>query len=100
MGLGFAIALTLLGAMREMLGAGTLFDQAHLMFGEGARALRLTVFADYKGFLLAILPPGAFIGLGLLIALKNLIDQQLERHHEAAMARQAETTGMASEAGQ
>lgn len=79
MGLGFAIALTVLGAMREVLGAGTLLDQAHLMFGEGARAFRITLFADYKGFLLAILPPGAFIGLGLLIALKNLIDGQLEK---------------------
>lgn len=76
MGLGFAAALVLLGAMRELLGAGTLFDQAHLMFGEAARTFRLTVFEDYKGFLLAILPPGAFIGLGLLIALKNLIDQR------------------------
>jgi electron transport complex protein RnfE len=76
MGLGFAAALVLLGAMRELLGAGTLFDQAHLMFGEAARTFRLTVFEDYKGFLLAILPPGAFIGLGLLIALKNVIDQR------------------------
>ncbi|WP_127478003.1 electron transport complex subunit E [Sulfurivermis fontis] len=76
MGLGFAAALVLLGAMRELLGAGTLFDQAHLMFGEAARSFRLTVFEDYKGFLLAILPPGAFIGLGLLIALKNVIDQR------------------------
>ncbi len=76
MGLGFTVALVLLGAMRELLGAGTLFDQAHLMFGEAARTFRLTVFEDYKGFLLAILPPGAFIGLGLLIALKNVIDQR------------------------
>jgi len=79
MGLGFAAALVLLGAMRELLGSGTLFDQAHLMFGEAARAFRLTVFEDYKGFLLAILPPGAFIGLGLLIALKNTIDQRRAR---------------------
>lgn len=77
MGLGFAAALVLLGAMREVLGSGTLFDQAHLMFGEAARALTVTVFADYKGFLLAVLPPGAFIGLGLLIALKNVIDGRL-----------------------
>lgn len=76
MGLGFAAALVLLGAMREVLGSGTLFAQSHLMFGEAARALTVTVFADYKGFLLAILPPGAFIGLGLLIALKNVIDQR------------------------
>jgi electron transport complex protein RnfE len=79
MGLGFTAALVTLGAMRELLGSGTLFDQAHLMFGEAARAVRLTVFTDYKGFLLAILPPGAFIGLGLLVALKNVIDARLAR---------------------
>lgn len=63
--------------MREGLGFGTLLSQAHLMFGEGARGLTITLFADYKGFLLAILPPGAFLGLGLLIALKNIIDKRM-----------------------
>lgn len=91
MGLGFAAALVLLGAMRELLGAGTLFDQAHLMFGEAARAFRLTVFADYKGFLLAILPPGAFIGLGLLIALKNVIDQRRAAAPQPAPAAELAT---------
>lgn len=86
MGVGFAVALVLLGAMRELLGSGTLFDQAHLMFGEAARAFRLTVVEDYKGFLLAILPPGAFIGLGLLIALKNVIDQRAARRREPVAA--------------
>ncbi len=76
MGLGFAIILIVLGAMREVIGFGTLFSQAHMMFGEAARWITITVFEDYKGFLLAILPPGAFIGLGLLIALKNLMDQR------------------------
>jgi electron transport complex protein RnfE len=84
MGLGFAIILVVLGAMRELIGFGTLFAQAHMMFGEAARWLTVTVFEDYKGFLLAILPPGAFIGLGLLIALKNLIDQRAEAKQKAA----------------
>ena len=79
MGLGFAIILVVLGAMRELIGFGTLFAQAHMMFGEAARWITITVFGDYKGFLLAILPPGAFIGLGLLIALKNLIDQRVPK---------------------
>ncbi len=79
MGIGFAVVLVLLGAMRELIGAGTLFAQAHMMFGEAARWLTVTIIEDYKGFLLAILPPGAFIGLGLLIALKNLIEQRLEK---------------------
>lgn len=74
MGIGFTLALTTLGAMRELIGSGTLLSQAHLMFGEGARWMSVTVFHDYGGFLLAILPPGAFLGLGLMIALKSVID--------------------------
>ena len=74
MGLGFLLVLVVLGAFRELLGSGTLFSDAHLMFGEAARGLTITVFEDYRGFLLALLPPGAFIGLGLIVALKNVID--------------------------
>ena len=77
MGLGFTAALVILGAMREMLGSGTLFANAHLMFGDAAKDMVIFVITDYEGFLLAILPPGAFIGLGLLIALKNVIDKRL-----------------------
>lgn len=75
MGLGFTAALVALGALRELIGFGTLFRQVELMFGEGSRFLTLTVFPEYQGFLLAILPPGAFMGLALLIALKNRIDR-------------------------
>ena len=74
MGVGFMLVLLLLGGLREIVAQGTLFDQAHLMFGEGARGLTITFFDDYKGFLLAALPPGAFIGLGLILAAKNWID--------------------------
>ncbi|ORU94208.1 MAG: electron transport complex subunit RsxE [Cycloclasticus sp. symbiont of Poecilosclerida sp. N] len=77
MGLGFTFALVILGAMREILGSGTLFSNAHLMFGEAAKDMTIYVIDDYEGFLLAILPPGAFIGLGLLIALKNVTDKRL-----------------------
>jgi H+/Na+-translocating ferredoxin:NAD+ oxidoreductase subunit E len=80
MGLGFTAVLLLLGAFREILGHGTLFAQAELMFGEGTEWLTITLLDDYRGFLLAILPPGAFLGLGLMIALKNVIDKrQAER---------------------
>lgn len=79
MGLGFTAALVILGAMREILGSGTLFANAQLMFGEAARNMTLHVITDYEGFLLAILPPGAFIGLGLIIALKNVIDKRLAK---------------------
>jgi len=79
MGIGFSAILVLLGAIREALGMGTLFAQAHLMFGESAEWMTITLIDDYHGFLLAILPPGAFIGLGLLIALKNVLDQRAQK---------------------
>jgi electron transport complex protein RnfE len=78
MGLGFALVLVALGSLREIIGHGTLFSQAHLMFGEAARSMTFVFVEDYSGFLLAILPPGAFLGLGLLIAVKNLIDKRLQ----------------------
>ena len=77
MGFGFLIVLVILGSIREIIGAGTLFANAHLMFGEQAKTMLLSFGDNYPGFLLAILPPGAFIGLGLLIALKNHIDKKL-----------------------
>ena len=79
MGIGFSLVLVLLGGMREILGSGTLFAQAHLMFGESARWMTITVIENYRGFLLAILPPGAFIGLGILIAVKNIIDNRIAK---------------------
>ncbi len=75
MGLGFTLVLVTLGAMREILGYGTLLSHAHLMFGDIAKDWILVLINDYSGFLLAILPPGAFIGMGLIIALKNVIDK-------------------------
>ena len=76
MGIGFSIVLVLLGAMREILGSGTLFDQADLIFGNLGSNLKVTFFDQYQGTLIALLPPGAFIGLGLIVALKNLIDSR------------------------
>ncbi|WP_312920836.1 electron transport complex subunit E [Stutzerimonas nitrititolerans] len=87
MGMGFALVLLVLGSLRELFGTGTLFANMHLLFGPIAADWQITVFSDYKGFLLAILPPGAFIVLGLLIALKNRIDEQLA---ERAKAQQPE----------
>lgn len=78
MGLGFTAVLVILGAMREMLGQGTLFADAHLMFGENARWMTISFSENYDGYLLAVLPPGAFIGLGLIIACKNYIDGRLK----------------------
>ena len=78
MGLGFTLVLVVLGSMRELIGQGTLFDGAHLLFGEWARVLKLEIFKFDNQFLLAILPPGAFIGMGFLIAGKNIIDEQIK----------------------
>ncbi len=74
MGIGFSLVLVILGAMRELIGSGTLFDQSSLLLGSFGDTLSITVFEDYQGTLLAILPPGAFIGLGLIVAVKNWID--------------------------
>lgn len=84
MGIGFMLVLMVLGGMRELVGNGTLFAQAHLMFGEAARGLTLTLGDDFKGLLLAALPPGAFIGLGFLVALKNYIDKRMAQTAKAA----------------
>jgi len=91
MGTGFLLVLVTLGGLREIIGQGTLFAQAHLMFGEAARAITITFIDDYSGFLLAILPPGAFIGLGLLIAMKNAIDTRKQKTQTSTLElKQAE----------
>ncbi|HYQ72118.1 MAG TPA: electron transport complex subunit E [Gammaproteobacteria bacterium] len=83
MGVGFTLVLVTLGGLRELVGQGTLLSQAHLMFGEFGRHLTLTVIPDYHGFLLAILPPGAFMGLGFLIAGVNVINARREQRAAA-----------------
>jgi Na+-translocating ferredoxin:NAD+ oxidoreductase subunit E len=76
MGLGLTLVLTVLGGMREVVGKGTLFSGIDLAFGPAAKQFVLTVVPDYHGFLLAILPPGAFIGLALLIAGRNWMESR------------------------
>ena len=83
MGVGFGVILLLLGALRELIGTGAIFANMDLLFGPGAANWKIVLFADYQPFLLAILPPGAFIFTGLLIALKNLIDAQLKARRDA-----------------
>lgn len=89
MGLGGTLVLVALGAMREIIGYGTLFQQFDLLFGSSAKVMKITIFHDYPGFLLAILPPGAFIGLGLLIAVKNIIDARRATAQTAASPQTA-----------
>ncbi len=97
MGLGFAAVLVLLGALRELIGAGTLFADMHLLFGPVAQGWALEPLPEYGGFLLALLPPGAFLGMGLLIAGWQWLD---DRHRPPAMddpearaARRVRVTG-------
>ena len=77
MGLGFTFALTAIGAVREVLGSGTLFANAHLLLGQAFGFLELRVIPDYKGVLLMILPPGGFLVLGFLLAAKRVLEARL-----------------------
>lgn len=79
MGLGFTLALVLLGAVREIPGSGTLFADASLLLGEGFGWMEMTLIPDYRGFLLMILPPGAFLALGLILAGQRVLEGRLGR---------------------
>ena len=72
MGIGFLWVLIVMGSIREILGSGTLFSDMHLLLGPVGKKLEITVVDT--GFLLLILPPGAFISLGFLIAFKNFLN--------------------------
>ncbi len=72
MGIGLTLVLAVLGAIRELIGSGTLLSGIEMLF-PGAEAIH--VFGDdYPGFLIAILPPGAFFALGCLIAGRNWLE--------------------------
>ncbi|NEX15088.1 MAG: electron transport complex subunit RsxE [Halochromatium sp.] len=73
MGVGFTLVLVTLGAMRELIGSGTLFANASLLLGEAMGFLETTLIPDYRGFLLMILPPGGFLALGFLLAGQRLL---------------------------
>ncbi|EKF75163.1 electron transport complex RsxE subunit [Alcanivorax hongdengensis A-11-3] len=102
MGAGFLVVLLLLGGMRELIGQGTLFANMQLLFGPVAANWEIDVIHNYGGFLLAILPPGAFLGLGLIIAGKNVIDKRLKDAQKARasdepkVSRRVRTTGKVS----
>ena len=89
MALGFGLVLVLLGAMREILGQGVIFSDMQLLFGPAAADWKIELVQDYPDFLFAILPPGAFMAMGLIIALKNIIDDQLKQRE---LARQQPVT--------
>lgn len=76
MGIGFTWVLVLIGGIREILGSGTLFAQASSLLGPHFRWLEITVLPGYQGILLAVLPPGAFLVLGFLLAGKRVLDRR------------------------
>ena len=107
MGMGFALVLVLLGGLRELAGTGAILANMDLLFGPGAEHWKLVIFDDYQPFLLAILPPGAFLFTGLIIACKNLIDSEVKRREDArkqrpvkgAKSKSASQTGVSKSRG-
>jgi electron transport complex protein RnfE len=88
MGMGFLLVLLVLGAVREALGSGTLFADMQLLLGESTRSWKITLFSDhYPGFLVIILPPGAFLVTGFLIAVKNSIDAHNKKRADALKSK-------------
>ncbi len=83
MGLGFTLALVLLGAVREIIGSGTLFANAPLLLGNTFSFMEITLIPEYKGFLLMILPPGGFLALGFILAGKRIIDSRIQQSKSA-----------------
>lgn len=78
MGIGLTAVLGILGGIREFLGTGQLFSGIEMII-PGAHAVQVLPH-DYPGFLVAILPPGAFITLGFLMAAKNWLDARAARN--------------------
>ena len=91
MGIGLTLVLGILGGMREVLGKGTLFSGLDLALGEQFKYVVLTVIPDYQGFLLAALPPGAFLGLAFLIAAHNWAELRATSNKATAKATDSQS---------
>ncbi|MEQ9860103.1 electron transport complex subunit E [Pectobacterium cacticida] len=100
MGLGATSALVVLGSLREILGNGTLFDGADLLLGSWAKVLHIDVMHLDTPFLLAMLPPGAFIGLGLLLAVKYVIDEKMKQRRASAVTDKGKTAATPGAVGE
>ena len=90
-GLGFTAVLTLLGGLRELAGSGSLFAGSSMLLGDSFADMALQIIPADQGFLFAISPPGAFLGLGLLIALRNVIAKH-SKEPQTGHAQLLETT--------
>lgn len=82
MGLGFALLLMTIGAFRELIGQGSLFTRMDMLLG--GEPMPGLVFVD-GGWLLAVLPPGAFFSLAIAIAAKNVVDRRQREKQINAM---------------
>ena len=74
MGIGFTIALTSIGAVREIFGSGTLFADASLLMGPAFKFMEMRLMPGDMGVLMMILPPGGFLVTGFLVVAKRMID--------------------------
>ncbi len=86
MGLGFTIALTAIGAVREIIGSGTLFADASLLLGPSFKVIELRVLPSEMNVLMMILPPGGFIVTGLLVVAKRMLDLRAGKEIQMAGA--------------
>jgi electron transport complex protein RnfE len=89
MGLGFTIALTVIGAVREIIGSGTLFADASLLLGPSFKLIELRLMPADMGVLMMILPPGGFIVTGLLVVCKRVLDLRAGKEIQMAGAHSA-----------
>lgn len=86
MGLGFTIALTAVGAVREIIGSGTLFADASLLLGPTFKVIEMRLLPADMGVLMMILPPGGFIVTGLLVVVKRILDLRAGKEIQMAGA--------------
>lgn len=89
-GLGFTVALVVLGAAREIIGSGTLFANASLLLGDAFEFLELTLVAGYRGLLVMIFPPGGFLALGSTLAGKRILHKKLSERGQRVLPLPAE----------
>ena len=86
MGLGFTIALTVIGAVREIIGSGTLFADASPLLGPSFKAIELHLLPAHMNVLMMILPPGGFIATGLMVVGKRVLDLRAGKEIQMAGA--------------
>ena len=88
---GFCLVLVALGALREILGSGTVFSGFSMLLGPGAD--RLAIELPFEGMLVAVLPPGAFFGLAVLLAVRNVLNAREERQQTRTETTTTEDVG-------